>query len=96
MLDAIDLASTEIEADRTPIVKTGGNVLLRGATVLTGAGKTLPKADVLVKNGKIVEIGSDIKAGDGITVIDATGLFAMAGIIDTHSHFAVSGGVNEA
>src|SRR5207253_3182725 len=31
----------------------------------------------------------------GVTVIDAEGMFVMAGIIDTHSHFAISGGVNE-
>ena len=31
----------------------------------------------------------------GVTVIDATGLVAMPGIIDTHSHIAVQGGVNE-
>ena len=34
-------------------VKTGGNVLIRDATVLTLAGKTLPKADILVRGGKI-------------------------------------------
>src|SRR5206468_11361666 len=32
---------------------------------------------------------------ESVKVIDATGLFVMPGIIDTHSHFAVSGGVNE-
>ena len=31
-----------------------------------------------------------------MTVIDAEGMFVMPGIIDTHSHFAISGGVNEA
>lgn len=96
MLDAIDLVNTEIEADRIPKLKTAGNVLLKNATVLTGAGKTLEKTDVLVRDGKIASIGSGLSAADSVKVIDCTGLFVMAGIIDTHSHFAVSGGVNEA
>ena len=38
----------------------------------------------------------NITAPEGVTVIDAAGLVAMPGIIDTHSHQAVQGGVNEA
>ncbi|MBP3955600.1 amidohydrolase family protein [Gemmata sp. G18] len=88
-------ATTEIEADRKPTFKTNGDVLIRGATVITGAGKTLPRADILVRGGKIRAVGADLPAEKGVTVLDAEGTFVMAGIIDTHSHFAVSGGVNE-
>ncbi|MBN9117593.1 MAG: amidohydrolase family protein [Planctomycetes bacterium] len=95
-LDAFERATTEIEADRKPALKTGGDVLIRGATVITGAGKTLPKADILVKGGKIKAIGPDLAADKGVRVLDAEGMFVMAGIIDSHSHFAISGGVNEA
>ena len=95
-LDVVEAPITEVGADRIPKIKTGGDVLIRGATVLTGAGKTLPKTDVLIRGGKITAIGSDSKVPDGVTVIGADGMFAMAGIIDTHSHFAISGGVNEA
>jgi imidazolonepropionase-like amidohydrolase len=94
-LEGAETAMTEIEADRVPAIKTGGTVLIRGATVLTLAGKTHPKADILVRGGKIREIGEDLKVEAGVKVIDAAGLFVMPGIIDTHSHFAISGGVNE-
>ncbi len=93
--EAAERANTEIEADRKPAIKTGGDVLIRGATVLTGAGKTLPNTDVLVRGGKIRAVGANLKAEKGVTVIDADGMFVMPGIIDTHSHFAISGGVNE-
>ena len=43
--------------------------------------------DVLVKDGKISKIGSDLKAGRA-TVIDASGKHLTAGIIDEHSHLA--------
>ncbi len=87
--------ATEIEADRKPKLKTGGNVLIRGASVLTVSNGTRPKTDVLVERGKIVKLGENLPAPAGVTVIDAAGMFVMPGIIDTHCHFAVSGGVNE-
>jgi imidazolonepropionase-like amidohydrolase len=95
LLDAAERTFTEIDADRTPRLKTGGNVLVRGATVITLAGQTLPKADILVRGGKVRAIGSDLAAENGVTVLDAEGMFVMPGIIDTHSHFAIEGGVNE-
>ncbi len=95
MLDAAEAAITELEADRVPHIKTGGDVLIRGATVLTLAGKTYPRADILVRGGKIKAIGPDLTVDEGVKVIDASGMFVMPGIIDTHSHFAISGGVNE-
>jgi imidazolonepropionase-like amidohydrolase len=95
LLDGAEAPLTEIEADRIPKLKTGGDVLIRGATVLTLAGKTYPKADILVRGGKIKAIGTDLAAEKGMAVIEAEGMFVMPGIIDTHSHFAISGGVNE-
>lgn len=88
-----DLPS-ETDADRVPKLKTGGNCLIRGATLITVSRGTL-KADLLVRGGKIAEIGPSLKAPDGVTVISAEGWYVMPGIIDTHSHFSVSGGVNE-
>jgi imidazolonepropionase-like amidohydrolase len=95
VLDAVERLSTETEADRKPALKTGGDLLLRGATVLT-AGKPPAVADVLVRAGKIAEVGPGLAAPAGVTTIEAAGMFVMPGIIDTHSHFAISGGVNEA
>jgi imidazolonepropionase-like amidohydrolase len=86
---------TEIEADRKPKLHTGGNVLLKGATVLTITNGNLPDSDVLVRNGKIAKIGKNLSADSGMTVIPVDGMFVLPGIIDTHCHFAVSGGVNE-
>lgn len=86
---------TEIEADRHPKLKTGGDCLLRGATLLPVTGPSL-QGDLLVKGGKIAALGVGLKAPEGVKVIDAAGLFVMPGIIDTHSHFSVSAGINEA
>jgi imidazolonepropionase-like amidohydrolase len=87
--------ATEIEADRRPKRHTGGNVLVRGATVLTVTKGTLPETDILIQGGKIAAVGKKLQVPAGVEVIDAAGMFVMPGVIDTHCHFAVSGGVNE-
>lgn len=72
-----------------------GNLLIKNGTVLTVTKGTLTETDVLVKDGKIAQIGKNIAAPQGVRVIDATGLFVMPGIIDAHSHIAIDG-INEA
>lgn len=79
-------APVESEADRKPLLQTHGSVLIRGAKVLTVTNGTLPKADVLVRNGKIVQIGTNIAPPAGVAVVDATGLVLSPGIVDAHVH----------
>src|SRR5271170_2641526 len=83
------------------VVRAGGadaksNVtLIKNATILTITHGNIEHGSILIRDGKIAEVGSDIKAPDGATVIDASGEFILPGIIDCHSHIAVSGDVNE-
>src|SRR5882672_1569209 len=60
--------------------------LIRNATVLTVTQGTLENTDVLIRKGKIVAVGKNLKGSAGARVIDATGKFVMPGIIDCHSH----------
>jgi imidazolonepropionase-like amidohydrolase len=62
--------------------------LIRNATVLTGNGERLDGADVLMRDGTIVDVGTGI-ADDDATVIDADGMWVTPGIIDVHSHLGV-------
>jgi imidazolonepropionase-like amidohydrolase len=72
------------------------NVLIHNATVWTSDSQgILESADVLVIDGKFTAIGSDLSVPENTRVIDATGKHVTAGIIDEHSHLAISGGVNE-
>jgi imidazolonepropionase-like amidohydrolase len=69
--------------------------LFRNATVWTNEQEgILDETDVLIDGGKIAAIGRDLNA-NGARVIDATGMHLTSGIIDEHSHIAISGGVNE-
>jgi imidazolonepropionase-like amidohydrolase len=69
--------------------------LIRNATVLTITNGTIENGSVLLRGAKIAAVGRDIAAPAGARVIDATGKYVMPGIIDTHSHTAVEGSVNE-
>lgn len=71
-----------------------GEYLITNATLITSSDAgTLENHDVWVKNGKIHKIGQNLKAKKA-EVIDASGQFLTAGIIDEHSHIAASS-VNE-
>jgi imidazolonepropionase-like amidohydrolase len=75
---------------------TQQTLLFKNATVWTNEKEgILEETDVLVKNGKIASIGKNLSDGSAIT-IDAKGKHLTSGIIDEHSHIAISGGVNEA
>ena len=65
------------------------SLLLRGARVMTAAGPTLERGDVLVENGRISAVGTDLIAAPGVEVIDVTGRWITPGIIDPHSHLGV-------
>jgi imidazolonepropionase-like amidohydrolase len=69
--------------------------LIRNATILTVTKGTIENGSVLIRGGKIAAVGRDLQAPAGATVIDATGKYVLPGIIDTHSHSAVEGSVNE-
>lgn len=70
-------------------------ILFKNATVWTNEKDGIMKnTDVLIENGKIKSIGKNLDAG-GARVIDATGKHLTPGIMDEHSHIAISRGVNE-
>lgn len=71
-------------------------LLVRNATVWTqGPAGKLEKADLLVRDGKVAAVGANLAAPAGAQVIDAAGKHLTPGLIDAHSHIAITRGVNE-
>jgi imidazolonepropionase-like amidohydrolase len=66
------------------------DIALTGGTVLTITQGTIGNGIVVIRNGKIVALGRDVAIPQGIDVVDATGLYVMPGIVDTHTHLALS------
>ncbi len=72
-------------------------ILVKNATLWTnGSDGVMEKADLLIKQGRISKIGRKLKTPKGSLVIDAAGKHVTPGLIDCHSHTAMSRGVNEA
>ncbi|MCC2615244.1 amidohydrolase [Aestuariibacter halophilus] len=63
--------------------------LIQNVTVLDGVGGKIESGMVLMQDGKITAIGSDLQAPEGATVIDGQGKWVTPGIIDVHSHLGV-------
>ncbi len=71
-------------------------ILIKNATVWTNEEEGKIEADVLLRNGKISAIAKILDVVDKSTlVIDGKGMHLTPGIIDEHSHIAISRGVNE-
>ncbi|KAM7523449.1 hypothetical protein LguiA_013351 [Lonicera macranthoides] len=62
-------------------------ILIKGGTVVNAHHQEV--ADVYVEDGIIVAVKPNIKVGDDVTVLDATGKFVMPGGIDPHTHLAM-------
>jgi len=63
--------------------------LIRDATVLIGDGTRIDLGDVLLREGRVVEVAAHIEVGADVSVIDAKGRWVTPGIIDVHSHLGV-------
>ncbi len=72
-------------------------IAIRNATILTITNGRIENGTLVIRGSKIAAVGpsDSVNVPAGAQVIDATGKFVMPGIIDTHSHTAVEGAVNE-
>ena len=77
------------------VLPTAESTLFKNATIWTNEKEGILKnADILIESGKIKAIGKNLAAGSA-KVIDATGKHITTGIVDEHSHIAISAGINE-
>ena len=65
------------------------DILIKNGTIVDGTGNPRFKADVAIKDSKVVKIAADIE-GDAAEVIDAAGLIVSPGFIDGHTHSDLS------
>jgi dihydropyrimidinase len=58
--------------------------VIQGGTLITAAETFM--ADILVEGERIAAIGPQLAVGEGVEVVDATGMLVMPGGIDVHTH----------
>jgi N-acyl-D-amino-acid deacylase len=71
------------------------DLVVRGGLVIDGTGAARRRADVAVRDGRIVAVG-EVGPGSGARTIDATGRVVSPGFIDIHSHSDESVLINSA
>lgn len=79
----------------TDISKATDFVIRNGTIWTNESAGILENADVWVSAGKIQTVGKKLVVPVGTKEFDATGKHVTTGIIDEHSHIAISRGVNE-
>ncbi|MCI0663798.1 MAG: amidohydrolase family protein [Acidobacteria bacterium] len=62
---------------------------IRGGTVVTVTGATIPKGVVVIRNGLIESVGADIPVPADARIIDATGMTIYPGLFDSHTSYGL-------
>jgi dihydroorotase len=75
--------------DRAPVAPA--TVLLRGARLLDPRAGLDARADLLIRDGVIAEIGEGLDAPPEAEVVDVVGLHAFPAFVDPHVHLRTPG-----
>ena len=59
---------------------------ITGATIMTASDGTIENGDIIIRDGRIEEVGTGLSRPNGATVVEADGMYVTPGIIDAHSH----------
>ena len=63
--------------------------VIQHATILTAAGPAIHDGTVVLRDGRIVAVGTTVDVPADAVIIDGTGKYVTPGIIDIHSHLGV-------
>lgn len=66
------------------------SIIIKGGTIVRPDG--LLRGDVLIADGRIVEIGEGLEAPSTSSVLDASGCLVGPGLVDLHTHLREPGG----
>jgi imidazolonepropionase-like amidohydrolase len=64
--------------------------IIRNAKIVTVSGATIERGAVLIRDGKIAEVGAKVAAPGNAKVIDATGLSVYPGMIDSGTQLGLT------
>lgn len=71
--------------------RPGAPIAIVGASVFDATGAAPRKATVVIRDGRIAEVGPDVKVPRGAQVIDAKGEALLPGFFDLHTHWTGGG-----
>ncbi len=85
--------SRPLELDRAPV--PAATVLIRGARLLDPRADLDGRADLLIRDGVVAEVGEALELPTGAELVDAEGLHAFPAFVDPHVHLRTPGREDE-
>ncbi|MFT7668060.1 MAG: imidazolonepropionase-like amidohydrolase [Planctomycetota bacterium] len=82
------------DAETPPPVLTERTIAFTADTIYRGDGTSIEKGTILVKDGVIIQVGSDVKVPEGASVIAHEGIIS-AGLIALHSNEGAGAELND-
>ena len=62
---------------------------IKGATIVTVSGATIPNGTIVIRNGLIAAVGADVKVPADARVIEGKGMTVYPGLIDAYSSYGI-------
>lgn len=83
-------ASTSLLLVLGAVVAAGAqDIVLTNATLIDGTGAPpRPGVTIVVRDGRIADLGTQVRPSTGATVVDLRGKFVAPGIINAHGQWA--------
>ena len=85
VLAAVTLAALAAPAHAQPPAERPSMAIVNANVVDVRAGRVIPSATVVIRDGRIASVGSGA-APAGLTVVDLRGRYLVPGLIDAHTH----------
>jgi imidazolonepropionase-like amidohydrolase len=63
-----------------------GSVAITGGRIVPISGPALDRGTVLIIDGRVTAVGTDVQVPDGVAIIDAEGSWVLPGFIEAHAH----------
>jgi len=79
------IVSSFFAASGTAVAQTSASFAIRDVRVFDGA-RVLPRATILVRDGRIAAVGEQVLVPAGTTVVEGAGRTLLPGLIDSHTH----------
>lgn len=73
----------------TGYAQTSETYAIKGGTVVTVTGATIPNGVVVIRNGLIAAVGADVAIPGDARIVDATGMMVYPGLIDAYSSYGL-------
>lgn len=84
------LAAPELAAQHDPRVRPARAYAITGATIHTLTGEAVENGTVVVRDGLIAAVGTDVSVPSGAEVIDAAGMHVYPGMVDAFSRLGLT------